>query len=107
MGIDEVTFHKRTPLPSDKSKLDHLMKRGAKLAVDPEVQGEFERLGGAALDVFAEEPQVPAALLDMPQLVLLPHIGSGTRETRQQMEGLVFENLASFISRGELVTPVL
>jgi lactate dehydrogenase-like 2-hydroxyacid dehydrogenase len=65
------------------------------------------RLGGAALDVFAEEPQVPAALLDMPQLVLLPHIGSGTRETRQQIEGLVFENLASFISRGELVTPVL
>jgi glyceraldehyde-3-phosphate dehydrogenase (NAD(P)) len=45
MGIDEVTFHKRTPLPSDKSKLDHLMKRGAKLAVDPEMQGEFERLG--------------------------------------------------------------
>jgi lactate dehydrogenase-like 2-hydroxyacid dehydrogenase len=57
--------------------------------------------------VFAEEPQVPAELLDLPQLVLLPHIGSGTHETRRQMEELVFENLASFISRGELVTPVL
>lgn len=45
MGIDEVTFHKRTPLQSDKSKLDHLMARGAKLAVDPEVRDEFERLG--------------------------------------------------------------
>lgn len=45
MGIDEVTFHKRTPLPSDKSKLDHLMARGAKLAVDPEVRDEFEKLG--------------------------------------------------------------
>ncbi|ANG64345.1 hydroxyacid dehydrogenase [Marinobacterium aestuarii] len=65
------------------------------------------RLGGAALDVFAEEPQVPAELLDLPQLVLLPHIGSGTQETRQQMEALVFDNLASFISRGELMTPVL
>ncbi|MCP8689460.1 2-hydroxyacid dehydrogenase [Marinobacterium sedimentorum] len=65
------------------------------------------RLGSAALDVFAEEPQVPAELLDLPQLVLLPHIGSGTHETRRQMEELVFENLAAFISRGELVTPVL
>ena len=45
MGIDEVTFHKRTPLASDKAKLDHLMRRGAKLAVDPEVRDEFERLG--------------------------------------------------------------
>lgn len=65
------------------------------------------QLGGAALDVFAEEPQVPAELLDLPQLVLLPHIGSGTHETRGQMEELVFENLAAFVSRGELVTPVL
>ena len=45
MGIDEVTFHKRTPLPSDKAKLDHLMARGAKLAVDPEVRDDFEKLG--------------------------------------------------------------
>ncbi len=45
MGIDEVTFHKRTPLASDKSKLDHLMARGAKLAVDPEVRDDFEKLG--------------------------------------------------------------
>ena len=45
MGIDEVTFHKRTPLQSDKAKLDHLMARGAKLAVDPEVRDDFEKLG--------------------------------------------------------------
>jgi len=44
-GIDEVTFHKRTPLASDKAKLDHLMTRGAKLAVDEPVRGEFEKLG--------------------------------------------------------------
>ncbi|UTW11499.1 2-hydroxyacid dehydrogenase [Marinobacterium rhizophilum] len=64
------------------------------------------RLGGAALDVFAEEPRVPAALLDMPQLVLLPHLGSGTAETRQDMADLVFENLASFVRSGTMVTPV-
>lgn len=45
LGIDEVTFQKRTPLRSDRSKLDHLMARGAKLAVDPDVRHEFERLG--------------------------------------------------------------
>jgi glyceraldehyde-3-phosphate dehydrogenase/erythrose-4-phosphate dehydrogenase len=45
MGIDEVTFHKRTPLLSDRAKLNHLMARGAHLAVDEEVRDEFERLG--------------------------------------------------------------
>ncbi len=45
LGVSEVTFHKRTPLASDRAKLDHLMSRGAKLAVDDEVRGEFEALG--------------------------------------------------------------
>jgi glyceraldehyde-3-phosphate dehydrogenase (NAD(P)) len=45
MGIDEVTFHKRTPLQSDRAKLEHLMARGARLAVDPEVRDDFEKLG--------------------------------------------------------------
>ena len=44
-GVDEVTFHKRTPLASDRSKLNHLMARGAKLAVDAEVKRDFEALG--------------------------------------------------------------
>jgi glyceraldehyde-3-phosphate dehydrogenase/erythrose-4-phosphate dehydrogenase len=45
LGIDEVTFHKRTPLPSDRAKLNHLMARGAKLAADGERRDEFEKLG--------------------------------------------------------------
>lgn len=45
MGIDEVTFHKRTPLVSDRAKLNHLMSRGAMLAADDEVRGDFEKLG--------------------------------------------------------------
>ena len=45
MGIDEVTFHKRTPLVSDRSRLVHLMGRGAKLAVDSDRQAEFEDIG--------------------------------------------------------------
>jgi glyceraldehyde-3-phosphate dehydrogenase (NAD(P)) len=45
LGIDEVTFHKRTPLASDRAKLEHLMSRGARLAVDEDVRQEFEALG--------------------------------------------------------------
>ncbi len=45
MGIDEVTFHKRTPLASDRAKLAHLMSRGVKLAVDDAVRKDFEKLG--------------------------------------------------------------
>jgi glyceraldehyde-3-phosphate dehydrogenase (NAD(P)) len=45
MGIDEVTFHKRTPLPADRSRLNHLMARGAKLVTDPERTEDFEKLG--------------------------------------------------------------
>jgi len=45
MGVDEVTFHKRTPLISDRAKLEHLMTRGARLAVDDEVRTDFESLG--------------------------------------------------------------
>ncbi len=57
MGIDEVTFHKRTPLNSDRSRIRHLMDRGAKLAVDSDRREAFEELGhkvsfeaGEALD---------------------------------------------------------
>ncbi len=45
MGIDEVTFTKRSALLSDRSKLAHLMSRGAKLAAEDDVKGEFEKLG--------------------------------------------------------------
>ncbi len=45
MGIDEVTFHKRTPLASDRSKIRHLMERGAKLAADSDQKDAFEKLG--------------------------------------------------------------
>ena len=45
LGIDEVTFHKRTPLAGDRSRVRHLIERGAKLAVDEDVRGEFEKLG--------------------------------------------------------------
>lgn len=65
-----------------------------------------KRLGGAALDVFEDEPNVPAALPALDNVVLLPHIASGTKETRQAMADLVLANLRSFFKEGKLVTPV-
>ena len=45
MGIDEVTFHKRTPLSGDRAKIRHLMDRGAKLAANADVAEAFEKIG--------------------------------------------------------------
>lgn len=65
------------------------------------------RLAGAGLDVFAHEPQVPAELFDLDNVVLLPHVGSGTVQTRAEMEALTLRNLDSFLATGQLVTPVV
>lgn len=64
------------------------------------------RLAGAGLDVFTDEPNVPAALTELDNVVLLPHVGSGTVETRAAMEALVLANLDKFLTTGKLVTPV-
>ncbi|WP_137146721.1 2-hydroxyacid dehydrogenase [Mycolicibacterium sp. CR10] len=64
------------------------------------------RLAGAGLDVFADEPQVPAELLGLDNVVLLPHVASGTVQTRAAMEALTLRNLDSFLATRELVTPV-
>ena len=65
-----------------------------------------QEIGGAGLDVFEDEPNVPDALLQMDNVVLLPHIGSGTFETRQAMADLVYKNLKAYFDNGALVTPV-
>ena len=64
-------------------------------------------LGGAALDVFADEPQVPEALRDMDNVVLSPHAGSATRKTRWAMGDLVVRNLKAFMADEPLITPVV
>lgn len=64
------------------------------------------RLGGAGLDVLEDEPAVPPALMGMDQVVLMPHVGSATRETRRAMGQLVLDNLASFMAGRGLLTPI-
>lgn len=65
------------------------------------------KLGGAGLDVFAEEPQVPASLLGMDNVVLQPHIGSATFETRRAMSQLVLDNLDAHFAGKPLLTEIL
>ncbi|WP_459174551.1 2-hydroxyacid dehydrogenase [Glutamicibacter bergerei] len=67
---------------------------------------ENNLIAGAGLDVFAHEPAVPQALLGLENVVLLPHLGSGTHETRADMAALTLDNLRSYINQGTLVTPV-
>ncbi|MCV7103315.1 2-hydroxyacid dehydrogenase [Mycobacterium palustre] len=64
-------------------------------------------LAGAGLDVFVDEPHVPAELLALDNVVLFPHIGSATARTRRAMALLAIRNLDSYLDSGELVTPVV
>jgi len=67
---------------------------------------QASEIAGAGLDVFEDEPNVPSALLEMDNVVLTPHIGSGTHETRQAMADLVFANLSGYFNEGKLISPV-
>lgn len=59
----------------------------------------------AGLDVFANEPHVPEALLKLENTSLLPHVGSGTIHTRQAMADLVVDNLLSWFTEGRAISP--
>jgi lactate dehydrogenase-like 2-hydroxyacid dehydrogenase len=60
----------------------------------------------AGLDVFANEPHVPQALIDLPNATLLPHVGSASVTTRDAMADLVVDNLISWFANGAALTPV-
>jgi lactate dehydrogenase-like 2-hydroxyacid dehydrogenase len=63
-------------------------------------------LAGAGLDVFADEPHVPQALLEMPHVVLSPHVASASQETRAAMGQLTLDNVSAFVSGKPLLTAV-
>lgn len=64
------------------------------------------RLGGAALDVYADEPRVPEALIALDNVVLTPHIASATHATRAAMGNLMIDNLLAHFAGKSLLTPV-
>ncbi|MGE0847903.1 MAG: 2-hydroxyacid dehydrogenase [Flavobacteriaceae bacterium] len=65
-----------------------------------------KRILSAGLDVFEHEPKVPQALIEMDQVVLLPHVGSASVHTRGLMGQLVVDNLTSWFDEGRPLTPV-
>ncbi|WP_207458914.1 2-hydroxyacid dehydrogenase [Azospirillum sp. SYSU D00513] len=65
------------------------------------------RIGGAGLDVFADEPKVPEALFALDNVVLQPHVASATVETRMDMGNLVLANLKAFFAGEPLPTAVV
>ncbi|MEQ9641944.1 MAG: 2-hydroxyacid dehydrogenase [Alphaproteobacteria bacterium] len=64
------------------------------------------RIAGAAMDVFEHEPQVPDALKQARNVILTPHMGSGTRETRAAMGNLMIDNLIAHFSGKPVLTRV-
>lgn len=64
------------------------------------------RLGAAGLDVYEHEPEVPAELLEAPRCVLLPHIGSATRKSRDAMARLAAENAIAVLDGRDPLSPV-
>lgn len=63
-------------------------------------------IAGAGLDVFADEPRVPKALLALDNVALAPHVGSATNETRDAMGNLVVDNLIAVKNGKKPLTPV-
>ncbi|HEY0017260.1 MAG TPA: D-glycerate dehydrogenase [Longimicrobium sp.] len=63
-------------------------------------------LAGAGLDVYEREPRIHPGLLDLPNVTLLPHVGSATRETRTRMAMLAARNVHAVLTGGAPLTPV-
>jgi len=58
---------------------------------------EEKRIAGAALDVYEHEPRVEPGLINLPNVVLAPHLGSAATDTRERMAGIVVENIVAVI----------
>jgi lactate dehydrogenase-like 2-hydroxyacid dehydrogenase len=63
-------------------------------------------IAGAALDVFDNEPDIDPRLFELDNVILTPHIGSATNETRQAMAQLTLDNLRAYFRDGSVLTPV-
>lgn len=95
IGADQLALMKPTAILINTS-------RGT--LVDSEALGEAlheRRIAAAGLDVYEREPSVPAALLDAPRCVLLPHIGSATTRARNAMANLVADNVLAVLDGRE------
>lgn len=67
---------------------------------------QANKIAGAGLDVFVDEPRVPEGFFALDNVVLQPHVGSATHTTRKAMGQLVIDNLAAHFAGRPLITPV-
>jgi lactate dehydrogenase-like 2-hydroxyacid dehydrogenase len=65
-----------------------------------------KRILSAGLDVYAGEPEVPQALIEMQNVVLFPHLGSASVHTREKMDQLVVDNIVAWAAGKPPLTPV-
>ncbi|WP_145496158.1 2-hydroxyacid dehydrogenase [Yersinia bercovieri] len=92
--VDKAIF---AAMPNDGMLIN--IARGSMVNQDDLIHAlQQQDIGGAGLDVFADEPNVPQALIEMDNVVLLPHIASATKETRIQMSDIVFSNIHAHFS---------
>ena len=83
------------------------ISRGSTVDEDALIQAlETKAIRGAALDVFASEPDINPKFLELDNVFLQPHQGSGTVETREAMSKLQRDNLSNFFADRSLLTPV-
>ncbi len=81
--------------------------RGSSVVEEELAQSLAEKeIAAAALDVYENEPRIPASLTRLDNIILLPHIGSATLETRRAMGQLVIDNLAAYFNGSPLLTEV-
>lgn len=100
-------FNRRTLPRMKRSALLVNTARGLVVDEDALVWALNEHLlAGAALDVFEKEPSVHAGLLSMENVVLAPHLGSATRETRTAMADLAVRNVIAVLSGEQPLTPI-
>ena len=92
LGPDGILINVGRGSVVDEAALVSALKRGT--------------IRSAGLDVFANEPHVPAELIALPNAVLLPHVGSASVHTRTAMGQLVVDNLESWFQNGKPLTPV-
>lgn len=83
------------------------ISRGSTIDEDAMLEAlEQGKIGGAALDVFLNEPNINPRFYDLPNVVIQPHQGSGTVETREAMAALQRDNIHALMKGAALITPV-
>lgn len=108
--LNAKTHHLINKSAMDKMKSDAIIINTARGAVIDELELleklKNHQLGGFGADVFEHEPEVPKQLLQLPNVVSLPHMGTHAHESHVEMEQFVIDNVKTFLSTGKLMTVV-